>query len=125
MTTKEKILYHQIHPVKLFVDISTSILTTCFAWQHNVIWFLILFLIPSVIVTILLIKYADLERLKNAALGRYIEIYMTRAIEIIRFSGQIIMWIAAWFHLPILIAVGILVIIGGWLNGKFPKRTTN
>ncbi len=124
MTSKEKMLYHQIHPLKLFVDISTSLLTTYFAWQHNVVWFLMLFLIPSVIITILLIKYADIERLKNSDFGRYIGIYITRTIEAVRFGGQIIMWIAAWFHLPILIAVGVLVIIGGWLNGKFFKRTT-
>jgi hypothetical protein len=124
MTLKEKMLYHQIHPLKLFVDISTSLLTTYFAWKHNTAWFLILFLIPSVIITILLIKYANLDRLKNSAFGKYTGIYMTRPIEAIRFGGQIIMWIAAWFHLPILIAAGALIIIAGWLNGKFFKRTT-
>jgi len=125
MTSKEKMLYHQIHPLKLFVDISTSLLTTYFAWQHNVTWFLILFLIPSVIITILLIKYADLDRLKNSDFGKYVGVSMTRTIEAIRFGGQIIMWVAAWFHLPILIAVGILTIIAGWLNGKFFKRISN
>jgi hypothetical protein len=123
MTSKEKMLYHQIHPLKLFVDISASLLTTYFAWQHNIVWFLILFLLPSVIVTILLMKYADIERLKKSELGKYVGVHMTRTIEGIRVGGQIIMWIAAWFHSPILIAFGVLVIIGGWLNGKF-KRTT-
>lgn len=122
MILKEKMLYHQIHPLKLFVDISTSILTTYFAWQHNIVWFLMLFLIPSVIVTVLLIKYADLDRLKNSAVGKYVGLYMTRAIETIRMGGQIIMWVAAWFHFPILIAIGVLVIIGGWLNGHLFKR---
>jgi hypothetical protein len=126
MTTKEKMLYHQIHPLKLFVDISTSILTTYLAWQHNIVWFLILFLIPSVIITLLLIKYADLERSKKSAFGKYVALYMTRTIEAFRFGGQIIMWVAAWFHLPILIAIGVLIIVGSWLNGQlFKRKTTN
>jgi len=124
MTLKEKMLYHQIHPLKLLVDISTSLLTSFFAWHHNVTWFLILFLIPSVIITVLLITYADLDRLKNSDFGRYIRVYMTRGIEAIRFGGQIIIWVAAWFHSPIFILIGALIIIGGWLNGKLLKRTT-
>jgi hypothetical protein len=124
MTSKEKMLYHQIHPLKLFVDISTSVLTTCFAWQHHIIWFLILFLIPSVVVTLLLIKYADLDRLKNSGFGKYVKAHMTRTIEAVRFAGQIVMWVSAWFHLPVFIAVGVLIIAGGWLNGKLFKQTT-
>jgi hypothetical protein len=124
MTSKEKMLYHQIHPLKLLVDISTSLLTTYFAWRHQIVWFLILFLIPSVIVTILLIRYADLNRLKDSRPGKYVKVYMTRTIEVIRFTGQIVMWVAAWFHLPVFIAAGVLIIIGGWLNGKLFKQAT-
>jgi hypothetical protein len=122
MTFEEKILYHQIHPLKLSVDIGTSLLTTYFAWQHNIVWFLVLFLIPSIVATMVLIKFADLERLKTSSFGKYIEKYMIRPVEIIRFAGQIIMWVSAWFHLPILIAIGVSVIIAGWLNGLLFKR---
>src|SRR5687768_12750893 len=106
MTFKERKLYHQIHPLKLGIDVCTSFVTTYLAWQHNIVWFLILFLIPSVIITFLLVKYADLERLKTSSFGKYVERYMTSTIELIRFARQILMWVAAWFHLPILIAIG-------------------
>jgi hypothetical protein len=122
MTSKEKLLYHQIHPLKIGVDVTTSLITTYFAWHHNVVWFLILFIIPSIIITILLIRYADIERLKDSAFGKYVGQHMTKAIEAIRFAGQIVMWSAAWFHLPLLIVVGFFIIIGGWLNGQFYKR---
>jgi len=126
MILKEKILYHQIHPLKLLVDIGTGLLTTYFAWQHNVVWFLPLFLIPSVVTTILLIKFADLEKLKASSFGKYIKNYMNRIVEAIRFAGQIIMWIAAWFHLPVLIIMGVLIIVGAWFNGKiFRRQLTN
>lgn len=122
MTLKEKILYHQIHPVKLFVDISSGILTTVFAWEHQVVWFLILFLVPSVVVSWLIIKYSNLEPVKYSRLGKYIRHYMTKLIEAIRLIGQIIMWVAAWFHLPVFLVAGFLIIIGGWLNGIIFKQ---
>jgi hypothetical protein len=34
------------------------------------------------------------------------------------------MWVAAWFHLPVFIAAGVPIIIGGWLNGKLFKQAT-
>ena len=122
MTRKEKILYHQIHPLKLLTDVSTGFFTTYLLWYHNITWFLILFLAPSVVVTLLLMRYADLERLKNSVFGRYIEKYMNSKIEAIRFIGQIVMWVAAWFHFAFLIAVGLLIIIAAWCNGLVLRK---
>jgi len=122
MTFKEKKLYHQIHPLKLFVDISTGILTTYLLWQHNIIWFCILFFLPSVLISLVLVKFTNLYPLKNSKLGKYIEKYMTSVIEAIRITGQIIMWVAAWYHVTIFVLVGFLIIIGGWLNGVLFKR---
>lgn len=117
MTFKEKMLYHQIHPFKLVIDWSTGLYTTFLLWQHNVAGFLIIFLIPSVIITVLLTRFANLEKLKQSAWGRYIEKNMTKSVEAVRFLGQIIMWIAAWYHVPVLVVLGLLVIVGGWMNG--------
>jgi hypothetical protein len=117
MTFREKKLYHQIHPLKLLADISTGFFTTYLLWQHNVSWFLILFLLPSVIISILLIHFANLEQIKNSRFGKYIATFMTSSIEAIRLSGQICMWIAAWYHLVVLIALGLLIIFGGWCYG--------
>jgi hypothetical protein len=122
MTSKEKILYHQIHPLKLSTDISASILTTYLLWHHNVFWFLIFCLAPSLIASLLIVKFINLEKLKESSLGKYIEKYMTTLMEAIRMTGQIIVWIAAWYHLPFLIIIGYLVAIAGWCNGLFYKK---
>jgi hypothetical protein len=122
MTFKEKKLYHQIHPLKLCVDISTGIFTTYLLWQHNILWFLMLFLLPSIIVSIVLIKFVDLEYLKNSGFGKYLEKYMTSMIEAIRIGGQIIMWIAGWYHILMLIIIGFFIIVSGWCNGLLFKR---
>lgn len=46
MNQQEKILYHQIHPAKLFVDWSTGMLALFFLWQHSLIGALIIMFIP-------------------------------------------------------------------------------
>ena len=123
MNFKEKKLYHQIHPVKLFVDISTGILTTYLLWKHNTFGFLVLFSLPSIIISLVIIKFGNLYVLKNSRLGKYIEQYMTPLIETIRISGQIIMWVAGWYHSFLFIIIGFLIIIGGWFNGVLFKRS--
>lgn len=123
MTFKEKMLYHQIHPLKLLTDISIGVFVTPYLlWQHNIFWFLILFLLPSVIVTFLLIKFADLEKQKNSKLGKYISKYMTHTMEGVRLFGQIIIWIAAWYQSAVFCLVGLSIIIFGWGNGLLLKK---
>ena len=123
MTFNEKKLYHQIHPLKLFVDISSGFLTTYLSWQHNWFWFLSLMVIPSLITSYLLMGYVNLESLKSSKLGNYLKKYMTTSMEAFRFSGQIIMWIAAWYHLLFLIVIGFLMIAGGWCSGLIFTKT--
>jgi len=118
MTFKEKMLYQQIHPVKLCVDFGTGFFTTYLAWQNKMNWFLILFLGPSVVVTMIVVAFADLERLKNSSFGKHVSQHMTSTIELIRSAGQIAMWVGGWFHIPSVIAMGFLFILGGWLKGK-------
>jgi len=123
MTFNEKKLYHQVHPLKLFVDISSGFFTTYLSWQHNWFWFLSLMVIPSLITSYLLMWYVNLESLKSSKLGYYLKKYMTNGMEAFRFSGQIIMWIAAWYHLLFLIVIGFLMIAGGWCSGLIFTKT--
>lgn len=125
MTRREKRLYHQIHPLKLATDISTGVITTYLLWHHNIVWFLLLFLLPSVIASLLLIRFADMGTLKTSRPGKYIARYMTPAIESIRLTGQMIMWLGGWFHSLILVLLGMAVIIAAWLNGILFPRMAN
>jgi hypothetical protein len=123
MEFAEKELYHQIHPAKLAVDIgATPFALYCF-WLHEFIPALIITLVPSVIVSALIMRYVDLEPYRDSGPGRYLKKYMTRAMEGVRFGGLFIMIAGAWFHLWALLPVGILVVLSGWLRGVFfPER---
>ena len=118
MTLEEKSLYHQIYPLKLFTDWSTGIIMLYLLWIHSLVLALCIGVIPSVIVSLLFIKFIPLEKYKQSAFGKYVAKYMTKAMEVIRIVGFIIAAIAAWYHIGWLILLGILIVLFGWLKGK-------
>jgi hypothetical protein len=118
MTFSEKKLYHQIHPFKLFTDISASISTIYLFWLHYFFFGLILHFLLPVLGSIIVIKFADLENLKKSAFGKYVKKYMSGQMEALRLSGDIITIIGAWYHSLFVIALGLAVILFAWLRGK-------
>lgn len=123
MTNAEKTLYHQIHPAKLATDWGTGIIALFLLWQHQWIGAAIMALIPPVVATLLIMRYANLEKQKNSAFGHYILNSMPRWAETLRLLGYAFMGTGAWVHLPWMIAVGMLVIVFAWTNGLILRRT--
>jgi hypothetical protein len=123
MTPKEKALYNQIHPLKLSTDILAAAVALYLFWLHQPLPALALRFLPPLIVSMLLIRYADLAPLKGTAFGRYVGTSMTRTIEGIRLFGDLVMILGAWTHDVRLLALGFLVILGAWCNGLLPSKT--
>ena len=98
MTLKEKILYHQIHPLKLATDIGCEPVS---------------------------LRYGDLEAYKSSRAGAYVRRHRTRTVEGVRFAGDIVMVLGAWFHHPCWIASGLGVIILAWSSGLVRKPRSN
>jgi len=118
MTRAEKLLYHQIHPLKLFTDFATSGVASALLWWRAP-WttFLLVAFVPSVIVTALLLRWSDLERLKASLFGRYVQASMTSAVTTQRVNGQIVMWVGAWSHEPLFMGLGLGVVLLAWASG--------
>jgi hypothetical protein len=117
MTLKEKILIHQVHPGKLATDIAAAFISLYFFWQHDlIVGFLTHFLRPP-IASIAVMHFANLEGYKNSRLGAYLLRYMTPTAQATRLLGEIIMVFAAWFHSPIGIAAGLVIILAAWTYG--------
>ena len=125
MTLKEKILYHQINPLKLATDIGCEPVSLYFLWQHKLLLGLATHFIPPIAASLWLIRYGDLERYKNSPAGGYLKRHMTRTVEGVRFAGDIVMVLGAWFHESSLIALGLAVIILAWLSGLVRKPPSN
>lgn len=120
MTRNEQVLYHQIHPLKLAVDIATGLSTTALLWFHLWIPAAAIALAPSVVITALLIRFADLERLKASTFGRYVAFHMGAVATTVRALGQVVMWLAAWWQLGWVVALGAVMIVAGW-TWSLPK----
>lgn len=125
MTPQEKILYHQIHPVKLCTDISAEVVSLYLFWQHRLIAGLAVMFIPPVIVSALIIRLANLEPYKQSAFGRYVRVYMTPLVVAVRLLGTVVTHIGAWYRIPALIPVGLIIVLVGWLRGiLWPKSSS-
>ena len=72
MSLQEKSLYHQIHPLKLLTDWGTGIFALYLLWRHNVVAGLIVAFVPSILVTLAILQWADLKTYKQSSLGKYI-----------------------------------------------------
>jgi hypothetical protein len=123
MTPQEKTLYHQIHPLKLFTDISAEVVSLYLFWKRKLLAGFVVLLVPPIIVSTLIIKWVDLEAYKQSAFGRYIRAYMTPLVVVVRILGTVVTHIGAWYRKPLLIPLGLVIVLLGWLRGiLWPKR---
>lgn len=93
----EKQKYQEIHPVKLAVDISTTIISIYLFWLQNIVLGLIIGFVPSITITAVVIKWVDLEKYKQSRFGKYIDKYMTSTIRLIRLMGLVVTLLGACF----------------------------
>lgn len=118
---REKILYHQIHPLKLATDSTAGFAALYLLWRRRLLPALAVALLPAIVVSWALIRWADLEPYRRSRLGRYVDRYMTRRMEAVRLLGYAVMAVGAWLRRPAFLTAGLLVITFGWLRGKlFP-----
>ena len=124
MDLSEKVLYHQIHSAKLSADVFAAIVSTYLIWQHEFGLAMLSAFVPAILASALVIRFADLERLKQSPFGHYIHQFMNRRIEAWRFAGQIVVWVGAWYHQFWLIPAGLAVVIAAWMSGLWRKSST-
>jgi hypothetical protein len=122
MDFNEKVLYHQIHPAKLAADVSGSIVSTYLMWRRRFAWAMLAAFAPAVLASVLVIRYADLERRKHSRFGRYMGRYMDRRVlDAWRFFGQVLMWVGAWYRVGKLVPIGVATVVAAWVSGLWRK----
>jgi hypothetical protein len=114
LSQREKLLYHQIHPLKLAVDLGAGVASTWLLWRHDLLLAMLIAWLPSIAVSLVMLRWMDFTRQRDSAFGRYVAHHMTRLAEAIRLGGQIIMWLGAWWHAPWGIVAGAVIIVVGW-----------
>jgi hypothetical protein len=122
MTTGEKALYHQIHPLKLATDIAAQIASFWLFWIHLLVPGLLVMFVPPVIVSTLMLRFGDFTGQRDSAVGRYIAWEMTPAMQAVRLAGTLPISLGAWLHVWWLAALGLAFVLFGWLRGLFFAR---
>jgi hypothetical protein len=117
MTPAERRLYHQVHPLKLFTDVATSFASSWLLWHRAWIAGAIVGLVPSVVVSAVMLWRVDLEPWARTPVGRYVARFMTRRVEALRGAGQLLMWAGAALHIVWWLPLGMMVVLFGWLKG--------
>ncbi|HKW12682.1 MAG TPA: hypothetical protein VJO33_20005 [Gemmatimonadaceae bacterium] len=124
MDFAERVLYHQIHPVKLLTDVAAAGIAAALLWQHRLGAALAVGFVPSILVSAALLRWANLESYRDSAFGRYVARFMTRRVEAARLLGLLPLWGGAWWRCPAVIGAGVLWIVGCWLWGLSRNRLT-
>jgi len=117
VTFAERALYHQIHPAKLFADISTALVAIDLFWRHALAPGLIIALLPPLLVSAVLLREADLERYRSSPMGAYLRQFMPPWVQAIRLFGVGVAFYAAWYHFPAGVISGLALVAICWANG--------
>lgn len=124
MTSSEKVLYQQIHPAKLLTDFGTSFASAWLLWEARWAYAALVALLPSIAVTVALVRFADLERYRRTSLGGYVARHMPARAVGGRIAGQLLVWGGAAAHVPWLLPFGYFVIVLAWLNGLWAPQAS-
>ncbi|NUN69040.1 MAG: hypothetical protein HUU02_04965 [Bacteroidetes bacterium] len=122
MNLIEKNLYQQIHPLRLATDWISGFVACYLFWQQEVAGGIIIAFIPSLFVSLVLMRFVELEKVKNSAFGRYYKRTHKQILDTLRLAGFAVMAIGSYNQSLPAAAAGLLLIIGTWTIGIFQKK---
>lgn len=120
MNSREKVLYHQIHPLKLLTDCLAEVISLPLFWHRRLRTALLWHFLPPVLASFALIRWADLEPQRRSAFGRYVARSMTPRMQAVRMLGDLVMAVGAWWRKPSLVVAGAGIVLFAWFRGRFP-----
>jgi hypothetical protein len=117
LTLRERVLYHQIHPAKLFADIATALVAIDLFWRHALAPGLIIALLPPLLVSAVLVREENFERYRSSPMGAYLRRFMPPWVQAVRLFGIGVAFYASWFQFPAGVISGLALVAICWANG--------
>lgn len=65
-------LLHQVHPAKLATDISAELVSGVLLWRRHLAWGLVTHLLPPIVASAAVLRWAHVEALRQRPAGRYV-----------------------------------------------------
>ncbi len=123
MRMAEGALLQQVHPAKIGVDVTASIISNVLLWQERPVTGVAVRCVLPVAGSAAVIGLADLDALARTRRGRYVLAHMPPAAQAIRLAGDALMGLGSYRRSPSLFAVGAAVVVLGWSHGLWPATT--
>jgi hypothetical protein len=118
MDRADRVLYHQVHPLKLASDGTAELVSLPLIWRGRYRLGLAVHLLPPIAASALVMRRtADLERIRDSSVGRYVRVEMTGSMQAVRLLGDAVTVVGAWSHRRPLIGLGALIVVAGWTMG--------
>jgi hypothetical protein len=117
MTLRERVLYHQNHPAKIFADTATALVAIDLFGRHALLPGLIVALLTPLLVSAVLMREANLERYRSSPMGAYLRHFIPPWVQALRLFGVGVAFDAAWYHFPAGVISGLALVAICWANG--------
>ena len=121
LSRDQRILVHQVYPLKLAFDIGGSLVSLVLLWQHRLVSGLVVHYLAPVIGSAIVLRIVDVDQLAETPAGRYVLQHMPPPMVALRLAGDTLMEVAAWRRQPEYIVLGVLVVLLGWSHGLLVK----
>lgn len=117
MTFAERVLYHQVHPLKIATDIGATVVAIPLLWNGDLALGLAIVFLSPVVGSTIVMATADLAPYRDGAIGAYLRRYMGPLPQAIRLALGLTILFAAWIHNALVIVICVLLVAVVWLNG--------
>ena len=117
MIVRDRVRYHQLHPLKLLVDWLTAIAAGGLLWWRRPLTAVVVGFVPSIVVTLIFLSGRpdqSLRAIRNRPIAQAIAPQLSADVNALRFLGLALSWAACWRHRAWLLLAGLFVIVGAW-----------
>ncbi len=122
MTRAERVLFHQVHPLKLAADIGSTVVAIPLLWSGDTAIGLAVALSVPVVGSAIVLAAADLRGIASSPVGTYLRRFMTPPVQAVRLAmGLVVLW-AASLRSAGLVAAAVAVIAVAWSYGLLGRR---
>ena len=103
--------------MKLAFDVSASIVSNILLWRRRLVHAVIAGYVPPIVGSALVLRFADLDRLRRTRQAQYVLDHMTPSTTSIRLAGDVVMAVGSWRRRPGWVLSGALIVAAGWSHG--------
>jgi len=124
MRPAEKALVHQVHPAKIGMDVTASVISNILLWRGRPKAALAARAVLPAAGSLAVLAMADLDALAATRRGRYVLAHMPPSAQALRLAGDALMGWAAHRRRVTLLVAGAAVIAAGWSHAAWRRTYT-